>query len=134
MSETHAQINRRGIEGLNRRVQLCSERFLRVQPAGASDQSLSEIRVNSQISSSVGVGEGAVRDGGSKTHVIKLVTTRTQTDFEIGEALAISDLGKRHREKLIPTGELTDLVISLGAVDAAPKPPGVDPAHQLSKS
>jgi hypothetical protein len=45
--------------------------------------------------------------------VIELAAHRTQTCFDIPKALAISELGETHRQKLIPTGETLLLVVAV---------------------
>ena len=91
-----------------------------------SDQPLGEVSVDSPISSSVGIGERAVRDGGPKSQVIELAATGAKPEFRISETLPRSDLGKCYGEKRIPAGERTGLVAVLVALDATAKPPGVD--------
>jgi len=44
-----------------------------------------------------------------------------QADLDVAETLTISELGKCHREKLLPTGELSDAKISVIAFNTSVK-------------
>jgi hypothetical protein len=66
--------------------------------------------------------------------VIELVGTRAQTNFDVGQAISISDLGEGHGQELIPTREVTNTVIAVIALDAAAKLFGMNPLHDLSKN
>jgi hypothetical protein len=60
--------------------------------------------------------------------------TRAQTDFDVGQTLAISDLSERHGKKLVPTGEVTDPIVAVVALDTAAKLLGVNPIHDLTEN
>jgi hypothetical protein len=45
--------------------------------------------------------------------VVELALLHGQTDFDVAQALAIGQLGERHGEELIPTGQAADAVIAV---------------------
>jgi hypothetical protein len=73
-------------------------------------------------------------DGRTEAHVIELVGPRAQTDFDVCQAISISDLREGHGQELIPTREVTNRVVAVVALDAAAKLFGMNPLHDLSKN
>ena len=67
------------------------------------------------------------------SHVVKLRRCRSQTRFDISERLAIGQLRKSQRKKLIPARKTLDLVIALIVFHAAVKFVSGSKVHQLSK-
>jgi hypothetical protein len=80
------------------------------------------------------IGQGAVRYRRTKTHPIELVWTGAQADFDVGQAFPINDLRESHRQKLIPTRGVIDLVVTGAAIDTATKLFWMDPVSELRKN
>jgi hypothetical protein len=74
------------------------------------------------------------RDGRSKSHVVELIEARAQTDFDVSQAISISQLREAHSQKLIPTREVADSIVALVALHTPPKLLGVNPLHDLRKN
>ncbi len=131
--KTHpnAKISRRGFQGIDGRAKFLPQRLLESELASAADQSLRELGGDPAVAWPIGTGECVAGDSGADTHVIELVTPGAQTVFEISETVAEIDLGNGHGQKLLPTGEVTDVVVSLVPLYAAPDLLGVEPGHRL---
>jgi len=65
--------------------------------------------------------------------MIELGVVRLEADLDRAQALAVSKLGERHGKELIPTGEVTDSVVAIVAIDTAREVVVRQMAHQLSK-
>ena len=63
--------------------------------------------------------------------MIKLLATRAQADFDVGETLSESHLSKAHRKELLPTREVTHFVVTLVTSHTTTELFGVDPFHDL---
>ena len=55
-----------------------------------------EIQIEKAVARLVGVGQCGARRLGAESHVVELGTERTQARFDVAEALAVGQLGKRH--------------------------------------
>jgi hypothetical protein len=55
-------------------------------------------------------------------------------DFDVGQSFPISDLRESHRQKLIPTRGVIDLVVTGAAIDTATKLFWMDPVSELRKN
>lgn len=70
---------------------------------------------------------------GSGPDVIQLGLHRTETGFDVAQALAISELRERHAQKLIPTREARGLVIAVVPINTRPEVTRGDMGHQLGE-
>ena len=131
--QRQAQIDGRGIQGISRLIQLHTELLVGVEAAGLANQHLSEIGVDAPIANLIGIGQGIARDPAADAQVIQLASRGAQTSLNIAQALPISELGKRHREKLVPAGKAFDLVMTVVALDAFVELVTGNKVHQLRK-
>ena len=69
----------------------------------------------------VGIGQGAARNAALDAHVVELARLRSQTRFDVAQALAIGQLSKGHAQILVETGKALDLVLSAVARHATTK-------------
>src|ERR1022692_3967310 len=132
--QAQAKINRGGIQGVNGLRQLDGERFVGVEAAGAGDQYLRQVVVDTPVPRAIGVGQRTVGDGRTKAHPIELVWARTQADFYVRQAIPVSDLGEGHGQELVPTGEVTNPIVALVAVDTTAKLFAMNPVHDLTEN
>ena len=95
-----AQIDRRGIYGIDDLVQIQSVGIIDIQAAGFTDQYLSEGFVYSPVSFLVRVGQIGSGDITSNAHRVE-VRAAPQTGFNVSKALSESYLRESHSEKLI---------------------------------
>src|SRR6266481_987967 len=105
-----------------------------VKFSSAADQSFCQVSIDTPVARGVGIGQSAMGNGGLESHVIELSAARAQADFYVGQTLAKSHLRKTHGQKLLPTGEVTNLVVTLVTNYAATALFGVDPFHDLSEN
>lgn len=101
--QIQAQIDRRGIEGIHRSIQVDRQWFVGVQPTSLADQQLRQGRVNTPVALLVGVGQGAASHWATQSHVIENIGSRLQAIDGVAETLPKSHLSQRHGQKLIPT-------------------------------
>ncbi len=132
--QTQAKINRGGIQRVNGLLQLHAKGFAGVETAGAGDQSLRQIVIDAPVARAIGVGQRAMGDGGTKAQVIELVLPRAQADFDVGQAISVSDLREGHGQELIPTREVTNPIVAVVAVDATAKLFAMNPVHDLTEN
>src|ERR1022692_2347919 len=132
--QAQAKINRGGIQGVNGLRQLDGERFVGVEAAGAGDQYLRQVVVDTPVPRAIGVGQRTVGDGRTKAHPIELVWARTQADFYVRQAIPVSDLGEGHGQELVPTGEVANPIVALVAVDTTAKLFAMNPVHDLTEN
>ncbi len=128
------EIDDRGIEGVDRPVELQSEILGSVQFSGRLNQHLSEVGVDAPVAGFVGVGQGVSGDLAPNPHVIKLGFRHAQTRFDIPQTLPVGQLRKGHTEKLIPTRKTFHLVIAFVPFYTLAKLVRWYKIHQLSKN
>jgi hypothetical protein len=69
----------------------------------------------------VGIGQRRPRHAAVKPHVIEFAAQRAQARFYVTKAIAISQLGKGHRQILVPTRESSRSHIAAVPRDATTK-------------
>jgi hypothetical protein len=67
----------------------------------------------------VGVGHVGTRHGGAKAHVIQLEANRSQTGFNIAQALPGDQLSEGHGEELLPAEKLLGVPVAIVVSHAA---------------
>ena len=132
--QAQAQVNGRGIQGVNRLLQFHPQRFIGVQTAGAGDEGLGQIGIDAPVARTVGMRQRAVRDRRMKSQSIEWVVAGSQADFDVRQAIPIRYLSERHSQELIPTRKVTNLVVAIVAVDAPAKLLRMDPVGELRKN
>jgi hypothetical protein len=85
------------------------------------NQSLGKIGIDSPISKFVRIGESGSFQQGSETGVIQLSVMHRQTDLDVAETLSIRELSECHRQKLLPTSELSNAMVSVITFDTSPE-------------
>src|SRR6202789_2847307 len=53
----------------------------------------------------IGIGQCGTRHATVKAHMVKLAAQRSQASLDVAKTIPISQLGKRHRQILVPTRE-----------------------------
>jgi hypothetical protein len=130
-----AQIDRGGIERIDRRVEAHAQRFVGIQRAGYRNQMLGQIGIDLPGARRIRIGQRIARNGrAAKSHVVQPVCLRTQIDFDIAQRFSMGQLRKRHREELIQTGKILDLVLAPMGCHAAPKSRQRQISHELRKN
>ena len=96
------QIDGSGIQRVDGLVQFDGKIVAGIQSPSFVDQDLSKISIDSPVSRFVGVSQAAASDSTSKAHVVEFVVDRTQSHFDISQALPIGHLGKGQAKELLP--------------------------------
>ena len=128
------QIDRGRIQCVDRLREIDSKRFVHVKWSSDSDQTLSEVGVDSPISNRIRIGQGISRHPAAKTHVVKLGGLTAQAGFDVAQTLAISQLRECHAHKLVETSEVFDLVLSVVSSDTSAESGQRQVRHHLRKN
>ena len=106
-----AQVDRRGIEGEDRFLELQTDVFLAIKPTRLVDKDVGEVGVDSPIAGFVGVGQVASRNTATDAHVVKPILHGQKTSLDIAEAFPVGQLGESQAQELIETKEVFDFVV-----------------------
>jgi len=127
------QVDGGGIEGVNGCVEFEAEWLLAIELAGAANEHCCHIRPDAPIASLVGIGQRGSLDRGVESHSIEPGLVGRQTDFDIAQAFAPSQLREGHGAKLLGAGERSRaLVASITRHNACKARPRYK-LHQLRK-
>src|SRR2546421_7434045 len=113
-----AQIDGGRVESINGVGQIDGKRLVAVEIAGLLDEEMSEIRINTPVTFTVGVGQGGPSNLGAKTHMVKLGLLCPQANLNVTQAFAIGELREGHTEKLFPAREVLDVTVAVVSLDA----------------
>ena len=116
--QRETQVDGCRIQSTDRPVQVDSERLVAIKFSRAPDECLREVSVNAPVAIAVGVGQCAACNATAKSHVIKFRLDRSQTGFDVAQTFAVSQLCKRHHQKLIATREVPCSNVASIAPDA----------------
>ena len=106
------QIYRGGVEGINRLFQIDAKRFVHVKLPGDSNQTLSEVGIDSPVPGCIGVGQRVARHHGPNTEMVKLVALGSKACLDVPQAFPIRQLSEGHTKKLIEARKRFDLALS----------------------
>src|SRR5262249_4462219 len=94
---------------------------------------LRKIGVDSPITQLIGMSERISGDLAANTHVVQLRRPGSQTRFNISKALAIRQLRKSHRQKMIPARETVHFVITVVSLNTHTELVTRNKVHQLGE-
>ena len=129
--QRHAQIDDRGIQGVDRVGQLQPQILVAIKPPRFRDQDGSEVGIDAPVTAFVGIGQRAPRHRAPNAQVIESPVLRAQTGDDIAQALAEGQLGKGHAQKLVPAGKTSHPVVATVALHALAKLVSRKMTHQL---
>jgi len=115
------QVDRRGIEGVNRIVELQADILVAVKSTGLGDEHLGKVGIYAPIAGFVGVGQVVARDAAADAHVIEPASHSFQAGDDIAKAFPIGELGESQTEELIEARKSPDPVVPAITPDAFPK-------------
>jgi len=98
-----AQVDGGRVQRVQALIQLDADRIGEVKRSRDVDQNLSEVGEDAPVMRVIGIGQGGARHPPVKAHVIELASERSQTCLYVAQAIAVSQLGKAHRQLLVPT-------------------------------
>ena len=128
-----AQVDRRGIQGVNRVLEFHGQRFLLVELSGDADQMMGKIGVDAPVPHLVRFRQGAAGNLAADAHVIEFVVLRPKAGFDVPQALAIRQLSESHNAELVQAGEILDAEIALVPLHATLKGFQRHEVHDLGK-
>jgi len=114
-----AQIDRGGVEGVDRLVQLHPKAVVGVQLPCRSYQRLGEVGPDTPIAVLVGMGECASGNVAAKSHVIELGLMGAKTARDVPQTLPVGELGKSHAQELVHTRKTFDVPLAAISFDTA---------------
>ena len=133
--DRQTQIDRGGVEGVDRCVQFDRQRVLGIQRARHCNQVLRQVGVDLPGPSGVRVGQRVARNGlATQAHVIQPFGLGAQVDLDIAQGLAVSQLRKSHCQELVHAGEVLDLVVASVSGDATEKSAQRQECHELREN
>ena len=128
-----AQSDGRGIEGIDRSLEVQSEILFGIKPAGGADQRLRELGVDAPVAAFVGIGQVGTSDIAPDAHVIELGRLGQQTALDIAQASPVGQLSEGHAQKLIPTTKCSGIEVALVLADQPSKGVPWRQVHQLGE-
>ena len=107
-----AQIDRCGVQRVEGTIQFDGQFLGLVQLPGGSDERIADLLVDPEVASLVGLGQGGPGDLSPHPDVVELLAVGGKASLDIAQRFPSAELGKRHGDELIPTGERSDAIIS----------------------
>ena len=132
--QTQTQVDGAGVQRVGGGVEFHRETVLGIELARPSNQHGGEVGVDAPVAPLVGLGQGAATHSPANAHVIELLGTRTQTNLQVTQTLAKSQLPKRHARKLVPAGKLPQATLPVVAADNASERIMGDVFHELGEN
>lgn len=128
-----AEIDRSGIQSKGGLLQFDAEILVGIQDGGLLDQDMSEIGEDAPIPSFIGIGQSASGSQAGHPRVIELGSYRPQTCFDVAQTLSVGELGERHHQELIVTGQRFGVTVALVPPHALVEFVSRQPVHHLGK-
>ena len=132
--QRQAQIDDRGVQGVQRLAQVHADVLSGVQATGLGNQHVGEIQIDAPVADFVGVCQRVARHTAADAHVVQAQAVSPQTALDVARTLAISQLRKRHAQELIPARERLDLVVAAIAIHASAELVNGHEVHKLREN
>ncbi len=107
VEQAQTQIDGGGVQSVDRVLELQPQVLVQVKLASAPNQNGSQVGPDSPIARLVGIGQGGSVNAVAKAHGVELARVGPQSDFDVAQALAPSQLGKGHDAKLLGAAQAT---------------------------
>ena len=88
--EGQTKVDGRGIEGVDRLIQLDREPILSIEFARVGDENVREIGIDSPVALLIGLGQSIACDRTAKAEMIEFGFDGVQTGFDVAEAVSVS--------------------------------------------
>jgi len=119
-----AEVDGRGIQGIDGVGQLQAQVVLGIQRPGRPDEGLGELGIDPPVARFVRIGQGRATDRRAQTHMIELGGLGSEARLDIPQALAEGQLRNGHAAELVRTREPLDPMIApIPAYDAMKRLP-----------
>ena len=120
--QIQAKVDSCRVEGVDRLREIHSgDGGVAIHLLRRANQRRRQVGIDAPVPAGIGVGEVVPRRSAADSHVVEGVRLCRQAADEVAKAFSVGDLSKGHRQKLVVTGELLDLVVPCVAVDASLK-------------
>jgi hypothetical protein len=129
--QAQAQVDRGGIERVDRLRQIDGQRFLGVQLPRTADQDLGEVGIDSPVVRRVGVGQRTPRDLAAKSGVVQLGLQGAQARFDVPQAFAEGELRESQAQELVAARKTAAATIAAILVDASVELASRQKVHEL---
>src|SRR6266566_2944786 len=110
--QRQAQVDGGRIQSVQTLLQIDANRIAGMQRPGDGDQNLREVGVDPPVACFVGISQGRARHLAAESHVVELAADGTKARFDVAKTLAVGQLSERHRQILIPTGQIFQIAIT----------------------
>lgn len=112
--QRQTEIDGRGIQGIDRLVQIESQILVGIQRTSDANEGLGKIGVDAPVAALVSLGQRVTGNGWrANAYVIQLAVVSLQASLDIAKALPMRELGKRHDEILIKTTKSLHVTLAL---------------------
>jgi len=115
--ETQREIDRGGIQSINRVLQFQSEIFACVENARLAHESLGEIFPESEVPLLVGIGQGGLGNSLWKTKMVESFAPCIETGGDIAQSFPPGQLRKGHADQLLSTPKMPNLALRVVALN-----------------
>ena len=99
--QRQAQVDGRGIQCVDRVVQVDAEAVVAIQLARTPDKQRRQVCPDAPVASLVGIGQRRTPDRRAKAHAVQLRLVGQQTGFDVAQTLAVSQLCEGHGAELL---------------------------------
>ena len=100
-----AQIDGGGVQGVDRLLEIDTERVVGVERPRHGNQTLREIGIDAPVAHGIGVSQGVARHRGTNSEVVELGLLCAQTGLDVPQTLSLGQLREVHAQELIQTRE-----------------------------
>ena len=111
--EREAEVNGGGIQRIGGGLKFKAGRLIGVKRDGLPNERLSQIGKDAPVAIFVGVSQSAAGGGLADAGVVEFRTEGRQTGFDVTQAFAPSQLGKRQHEGRFVSGEFADTAVAV---------------------
>jgi len=111
--ERETEVNGGGVQRIGGGLEFKMERLIGVKRGGLPDEHLGEIGKDAPVAVFIGIGQRAAGGGLADAGVIEFWAEGRQTGFDVAQAFAPSQLGKRQHEELFISGKFASAAVAV---------------------
>ena len=129
--ETQREIDRGGIQSVNRVLQFQSKILSGVKDARLAHESFGKIFPESPVPLLVGIGQGGLGNSLSKTKMVESFASGVETGGYVAQSFPPGQLRKGHADQLLSTTEMPYLALRVVALDQSGESLPVDQIEDM---
>ena len=119
--EAEGEIDRGGIQSVNRVLQFQSEILSDVETTGLAHESLGQVFPEPPVPLFVGIGQGGLGNLLPKTEMVERFAPCVETSGDVAQSFSPRQLCKGHADQLLPTPKMPNLALRFVALDQSGK-------------